>query len=187
LRESAGPVVAGTPLLQLGNVDTVEVVADFLTADAMAVKPGAKASIHDWGGSDPLAARVQHVDPGAFTKVSALGLEEQRVPVVLDLVGADLPRFGNDFHVKVAVVVWTGDDVLTVPSTALFRSGDSWAVFVVRDGRARLTTVVTGRSNDARTVVEQGLAAGAEVINQPSDALRDGTRVDPRRGRWPGQ
>ena len=177
LRESAGPVAAGTPLVQLGNVGAIEIVADFLTTDAMSVKSGAKAIIRDWGGSEALAARVRQIDPGAFTKVSALGVEEQRVPIVLDLVGERPPAFGNDFHVNVAIIVWTGHDVLTVPSTALFRVGESWAVFVVRDGRAHVTRVTVGRSDGTRSVVEQGLGEGEEVVIQPSDALQDGSRV----------
>ena len=177
LRESAGPVAAGTPLVQLGNVAAIEIVADFLTTDAMSVKPGAKAFIRDWGGSEALTASVRQIDPGAFTKVSALGLEEQRVPIVLDLVSERPPAFGNDFHVNVAIVVWTGDDVLTVPSTALFRVGESWAVFVLRNGRALLRRVTVGKSDDTRSVVERGLGAGDEVVIQPSDTLQDGSRV----------
>ena len=177
MRESAGPVAAGTPLLEIGNTGGLEIVADFLTTDAMAVQPGAAAAVRDWGGDQPLAARVREVEPGAFTKVSALGLEEQRVPVVLDLISDRPATLGNSFHVNVAIEVWKGTNVLTVPSTALFRVGDKWAVFVVRDGQAHLTQVTTGRSDDARTVVVQGVAAGDIVVVQPSDALTDGGRV----------
>jgi HlyD family secretion protein len=176
VHESAGPVTAGTPLVEIGNTSVIEIAADFLTADAMLVKPGARATIRDWGGPAPLAARVRHVEPGAFTKVSALGLEEQRVSIVLDLV--DQPAaFGHDFHVNVDIVVWTSDNVLIVPSTALFRVGDSWAVFMVREGRTHLTRVITGRSDATRTVIERGLEAGEWVVLQPSDALQDGSRV----------
>lgn len=177
LHESAGPVTAGTPLVEVGDTAAIEIAADFLTTDAMLVRPGARAMIRDWGGSEPLAARVRQTDPGAFTKVSALGLEEQRVPVILDLVGERPAAFGNDFHVNVDIVVWTGTDVLTVPSTALFRAGDSWAVFVVSGGRARLREVVAGRSDGTRTVVERGLDVGEDVVVQPSDAVQDGSRV----------
>lgn len=124
-----------------------------------------------------MAARVRHVEPGAFTKVSALGLEEQRVPAVLDLVEPPPVVFGNDFHVKAAVVVWHGENVLTVPATALFRNKDAWAVFVMRDGRARLTPVTLGRSDGVHTAVEQGLIAGKVVITQPADSIVDRTRV----------
>ncbi|HLG56177.1 MAG TPA: hypothetical protein VI485_12660 [Vicinamibacterales bacterium] len=177
LRESAGPVAAGTPLVELGNVAAIEIVTDFLTTDAMSVTPGAKAIIRDWGGPEALTARVRQVDPGGFTKVSALGLEEQRVRIVLDLVSERPVQFGNDFHVNVAIVVWRGQDVLTIPATALFRVGGDWAVFVVRDGRAHLTRVTVGRSDGMKRVVEHGLKAGDEVVIQPSDTLRDGSRV----------
>ena len=177
LRQSAGPVAAGTPIVELGNVATIEIVADFLTTDAVSVKPGAKATILDWGGSETLAARVRQVESGGFTKVSALGLEEQRVPIVLDLLSERPAALGNDFHVNVAIVVWAGGDVITIPSTALFRIGERWGVFVVRDGRARLTPVTVGRSDGTRSVVERGLAEGEQVVVQPSDALQDGSRV----------
>jgi HlyD family secretion protein len=163
--------------VEIGNTTGLEIVADFLTTDAVAVRPGAPAMIRDWGGDEALVARVRQVDPGAFTKVSALGLEEQRVPVVLDLASDRPATLGHDFHVNVAIVVWKGTDVLTIPSTALFRIGERWAAFVVRDGRARLTFVVVGRSDATRSVIEQGLNAGDEVVVQPSDALTDGGRV----------
>jgi len=177
LRQSGGPVAAGMPLVELSNVAALEIVADFLTTDAVSVKPGAKATILDWGGSEALAARVRQVESGGFTKVSALGLEEQRVPIVLDLVTERPAALGNDFHVNVAVVVWSGRDVLTIPSTALFRVGESWAVFVVRDGRAHVQRVTVGKSDDTRTVIERDLQDGDEIVIQPSDALRDGGRV----------
>lgn len=177
LHESGGPIEAGTPLLEIGNTNGLEITADFLTADAVKVRADAPATIRDWGGDAPLTARVRHVEPGAFTKVSALGLEEQRVSVVMDLVGERPAALGDAFHVNVDVEIWRGDNVITVPSTALFRSGNAWAVFVVRDGRAHLTTVVTGRSDGARTVVDRGLTSGEEIVLQPSDALADGARV----------
>ena len=177
LHESAGPVTAGTPLAEVGNTAAIEVVSDFLTADAMAVQPGASAIIRDWGGPRPLAARVRRIDPAAFTKVSALGLEEQRVPIVLDLAEPAPAGFGHDFHVNVSIVVWKGQDVITVPSTALFRVGDRWAVFTVSGGRTHLKPVDPGRSDEARTVVAIGLEPGEEVVIQPSDTLHDGTRV----------
>lgn len=177
LRESAGPVTAGTPLVEVGNMTDIEVVADLLTADAIEVRPEAAASLRDWGGQGVIAARVRRVDPAAFTKVSALGLEEQRVRAVLDLVGPPPPGLGHDFRVTVSIDVWQGQNVLTVPSTALFRTGDGWAVFAIRDGRARLTLVAPGPSDTTRTVIENGLADGDAVIIQPSDVLSDGARV----------
>jgi HlyD family secretion protein len=106
-------------------------------------------------------------------------LEEQRVSVLLDLIEAPPVVFGNDFHVKAAVVVWSGTNVLTVPSTALFRNGEAWALFVVRDGRATLTPVTVGRTDGTRTVVERGLMDGDVVITQPADSVADGTRITP--------
>lgn len=177
VREDAGPVVAGAPLLEIGNISTLEFVADLLTTDAMMARAGAAATIRDWGGSRQIAARVRRIEPGAFTKVSALGLEEQRVRVVLDPAESPPTGLGNDFHVSVSIVVWNGANVLAIPSTALFRAGEHWAVFAIRDGRARLTQVTPGPSDGVRTVIEEGLSEGEEVIVQPSDLIRDGTRV----------
>lgn len=177
LHESAGPISAGTPLLEVGDVTAIEVVADFLTADALAMRPGADAMITDWGGSGAIHARVRRVDPAAFTKVSALGLEEQRVPV-LDLV--DPPAgLGHGFHVSVSVTVWSSPSAVVVPSTALFRVGDKWAVFSVQAGRAHLIIVALGASDGSRTVIDGGLDAGTPVIVQPSDVIRDGTKIAP--------
>lgn len=177
LHESAGAVAAGTPLLEVGDTASIEIAADFLTTDAMAVHPGAPAVIEDWGDGPPLAARVRRVEPAAFTKVSPLGLEEQRVSVNLDVAEPRSVALGHDYHVKVAIVVWKGADVLTIPSTALFRAAADWAVFVVRDGRARLTRVQVGRSDPTRTVILSGVSAGDTVVVQPSDSLSDGNRV----------
>jgi HlyD family secretion protein len=177
VRESAGPVAAGTPLVEIGDVTTLEVVADLLSTDAAAVRPGARATITGWGGQAPIAARVRRVDPAAFTKISALGLEEQRVHVVLDLVGAPPVGLGHDYRIDVAIVVWESKDALRVPSSALFRSGDRWAVYVVDDGDARVTPVDIGASDGAWTVATAGIHDGDAVIAEPSDAVRDGTRV----------
>jgi len=177
LHESAGPVVAGTPLLEIGDVDELEVTADLLTADAVQVTAGASAEIRNWGGPEPVRATVRRVDPAAFTKVSALGVEEQRVRTILDVVEPQPVGPGHDFRVTVAIAVWTGHNVLRVPSTALFRRGNEWAVFLVRDGRAHVTPVVTGRADDTDTVIERGLADGDAVAVQPSDLLVDGARV----------
>ena len=168
-----------TPLIEIGNTADVEVVADLLTADAMQVQAGATATLRDWGGARPgpgaIAARVRRVDPAAFTKVSALGVEEQRVPVVLDLVEPPPVGMGQDFRVTVSIAVWQGQQVL--PSTALFRTGDRWAVFRIRDSRADVTLVAPGPSDGTRTAIEDGLAEGDVVVIQPSDLLSDGARI----------
>ena len=177
LRESAGPVPAGTPLLEVGNTGSLEVHADLLSSDAAKVQAGAAATITGWGGTQAIRAQVRRVDPAAFTKVSALGLEEQRVHVVLDLVEAPPAGLGHDYRVDAAVVVWEGDNVLRVPSTSLFRAGDHWAVFVVRQGRARKTVVESGATDGTLTAVTGDVKEGDTVIVQPSDAISDGTRV----------
>lgn len=180
LRESAGPVSAGTPLVEIGDVTRLEVDADLLSSDAAEVREGAAATVTGWGGSQPLDARVRRIDPAAFTKVSALGLEEQRVHVILDLTAPPPAGLGHDYRVDVAVVVWDGKDVLRVPSSALFRVGDRWAVFRMVDGRSRRVLVQTGPTDGTWTVVTSGLGEGDEVITQPSDDLDEGTRVRPR-------
>jgi HlyD family secretion protein len=180
VRESAGPVAAGTPLLEIGDVSRLEVEADLLSSDAAEVRPGASGSVTGWGGSTVLRARVRRIDPAAFTKVSALGLEEQRVHVVLDLAEPPPPGLGHDYRVDASVVVWEGQNVLRVPSTALFRTGDRWAVFRVEDSRARQAIVDLGATDGTSTVVVAGLRDGDEVITQPSDAIEDGTRVSRR-------
>ena len=177
VRESGGPVAAGEPLLEVGNIATLEFFADLLTADALSVVAGAEATIRDGDGARPLAARVRRVEPAAFTKVSALGLEEQRVRVILDLTEAPPPALGHDFRVTASIAVWSGADQLTVPSTALFRDGKDWALFVVDGKRARLRRVTAGRSDAQKTVIDAGVREGEEVIVQPSDEIRDGVRV----------
>jgi HlyD family secretion protein len=180
LRESAGPVASGTPLLHVGDVGHLEIDADLLSSDAAAVRQGASASVTGWGGAQSLSARVRRIDPAAFTKVSALGLEEQRVHVVLDLTDPPPLGLGHDYRVDVSIVVWEGKDVLRVPSTALFRVGPQWAVFRVSDGRARRTVVELGPANGSWSVASSGLHEADEVVTQPSDAIDDGTRVSRR-------
>ncbi|HEX2690026.1 MAG TPA: HlyD family efflux transporter periplasmic adaptor subunit [Kofleriaceae bacterium] len=177
LRESAGPVAAGTPLLEVGDITCLEIRADLLSSDAASVREGAAATITSWGGPTPLAARVRRVEPAAFTKISALGLEEQRVHVVLDLVAPPPPGLGHDYRVDLSIVMWSSHDVLRVPARALFRSGDRWAVFVLRDGRARRILVELGETDGTLTAVTRGLVGGEVVIAQPSDAIADSTRV----------
>ena len=179
LRESAGPVAIGTPLVEVGDVSHLEVVADLLSSDAAKVRSGATARVTGWGGA-PLAARVRKIEPAAFTKVSALGLEEKRVHVVLDPTDPVPPELGHDYRVDVAIVIWEGKDVIRVPATALFRDGERWAVFAVEEGRARLTPVEIGASDGTWTAVTRGLAEQATVIAQPADTIKAGARVAPR-------
>jgi len=177
VRESAGPVAAGAPVVEIGDVTSLEIRADLLSSDAAALREGAAATITGWGGARPLAARVRRVEPAAFTKISALGLEEQRVHVELDIVDPLPPGLGHDYRVDLATVTWTGRDVLRVPSRALFRSGSQWAVFTLREGRAREVAVELGETDGTLTVVTHGLEDGDVVVAQPTDAISNGTRV----------
>jgi HlyD family secretion protein len=137
--------------------------------------------VEQWGGEGALAGRVRRVEPSGFMKVSALGVEEQRVNVVIDLEDdAAAARLGDGYRVEVRIVVWEGRDVLVAPTTALFRRGAEWALFVVEDGRARLRPVEVGQRNGLQAEVVSGLAEGARVIVHPSDSVTDGARVTPR-------
>lgn len=184
--ESAAVVPAGEPLLEVADTGRLEVVADFLSTDAVRIEPGMPAVIEHWGGGEPLAARVRRVEPSGFTKISALGVEEQRVNVVLDFAE---PRtafgtLGDDYRVEVEVVLWQGEDVLTVPTSALFRHGageeDGWAVYRVEGGRAVLTPVEVGHRTPLATEVVSGVEAGDVVVVHPSDQVAQGVRVAAR-------
>ncbi|WP_138466569.1 efflux RND transporter periplasmic adaptor subunit [Poseidonocella sp. HB161398] len=178
LTEDEQVVQAGTRILEIGDPGNLEIVADLLSRDAVEVVPGAAARITGWGGPE-LAATVERVEPAAETKVSALGIEEQRVEVILALTGGPEARaaLGHGFRVNVHIRVWSGQDVLAVPVGALFRDGPDWAVFRVEDGRARLRRIVIGARSDAFAQVLDGLSAAEEVILHPADTVADGTKV----------
>lgn len=179
--ESTRVVSAGTPLLEVGDASDLEVVIEVLSRDGAAITPGTRVELEQWGGSDPLAAVVRLVEPAAFTKVSALGVEEQRVNVVADLLtpAAQRPNLGDQFRVEARIVVWEADKVLKVPAGALFRRGSQWAVFVIAEGRARLRRVQTGRSSGSETQILDGLREGDTVILYPGDRVQEGRRVKP--------
>ena len=182
LHESAGVVAAGEPLLEIGDPADLEIVADLLSADAVTVEPGQSVVIEEWGGPEPLNGRVRRVEPYGFTKVSALGIEEQRVNVMIDLTDppARWARLGHGYRVEVRILLWEGEDVLKLPTSALFRVGDSWAVFAEVDGRARQRRVEVGRQNGLEAEVIDGLAAGEGVVLHPSDRVFDGVRIKAR-------
>jgi HlyD family secretion protein len=181
--ENARVVAAGTPLLELGDPADLEVVVEVLSRDGAAIVPGAKIEFEQWGGGEPLLGRVRLVEPAAFTKVSALGVEEQRVNVVADLLTPPGQRqnVGDNFRVEARIVVWETDQTLKVPSGALFRQGEQWATFVVTEGRAQMRLVEAGRSSSTETQVLKGLKAGEEVILYPGSRVHSGQRVKPIR------
>ena len=182
LHESAGPVVAGTALMELGDPAGIEIVSDMLSADAVKVTPGALVEIDAWGGEAPLKGKVRLVEPYGFTKISALGVEEQRVNVVIDLTDP-VParaRLGHGYRVIVRVALWSAPDVLRVPLGALFRQGDGWAAFTLgSDGRARKVAVRVGHINDDSAEVLGGLAAGDKVVLHPGEKVADGVKIRP--------
>jgi len=184
LKESEGVVPAGAALVEVGDPSVLEIAADLLTTEAVRVRPGMAAYIDHWGGGHPLAARVRGVEPSGFTKVSALGVEEQRVRVLVDLTApaAEWNALGDNFRVEVHVVAWESDSVLRVPGAALFRRGDRWGVFVVEDGRARARTLQIGEMSADSAEVRGGAQAGDAVILRPGESLRDGARVAAVRG-----
>jgi HlyD family secretion protein len=169
-------VGAGTPLLTLGDPTRYEVVLDVLSTEAVKVQPGMTMLLENWGGGTTLRARVRTVEPSAFTKVSALGVEEQRVNIVADFVDSPGP-LGDGYRVEGRIVIWQGDEVLKVPLTSLFRAGSAWSVFVVEDGRARQRQVEVGHRSGTEAEILKGLDAGTTVVRHPSNQLSDGMRV----------
>lgn len=179
MSESEQVVQAGTPLMEIGDPGDVEIVVEVLSRDAVEIRPGAQAVIDNWGGP-PLPATVRRVEPSAVTKISALGIEEQRVAVILDLTATQgQDALGDGFRVVARITVWEGKDLVAVPVAALFRQGGDWAVYVAAGGRAELRLVQLGRRNGAFADVRAGLAAGDVVILHPSDQMADGVAVVP--------
>ncbi|HEU5183909.1 MAG TPA: efflux RND transporter periplasmic adaptor subunit [Gemmatimonadaceae bacterium] len=172
-------IAAGTPILEIGDPDALEIVVDVLSTDAVRLRPGDAAEIVEWGGDKPLRATVTMIEPSAFTEVSALGVDEQRVNVRLT-VNDPPATLGDGFRVEARMTVWEGSDVLAVPASALFQDEGVWSVFTLRDGRARRSPVEIGHRSSAMVEVLRGLAANDEVILFPSDEVATGVRVKPR-------
>ena len=179
LHESEGIVPVGERLMEIADPAQLEIVSDFLSTDAVRIKPGQPVRIEQWGGDRTLAGRVRRVEPYGFTKISALGVEEQRVNVVIDFEDASgaWEALGDGYRVEVRAVIWEEDDVLKVPTSSLFRDGDDWAVYAVTLGTAALTHVEIGQRNGLEAQVVSGLSAGDQVIAYPSDAIADGADV----------
>ena len=176
LEESERVITAGTPLVELSNPSKLEVVIELLSTNAVKVSPGALVLIEEWGGPNALEARVRLIEPSAFTKVSALGIEEQRVNVVADLV-EPATSLGDGYRVEGRIVIWEADSALRVPVSALFRRGENWILFVVENGEAHRRDVEVGQRTPFEAEVKSGLEEGADVIVHPSNQITDGTRV----------
>jgi HlyD family secretion protein len=178
-RESEGVVKAGQPLLEIGDPRTLEVEVDVLSADAVRIRPGTRVLLERWGGADPLEGRVRRVEPVGFTKVSALGVEEQRVLTIVDITspGEGWKRLGDGYRVEARFIIWEDDDVLQIPTNALFRSADGWAVFVIADGKAERRSVKVGQRSGLAAQILAGLSGGEVVIAHPSDSIDVGTGV----------
>jgi HlyD family secretion protein len=182
MQESETVVSPGTQILEIGDPADIEIEAEILSRDAVSIRPGDPVEVEQWGGEAPLKGRVRRIEPAAFTKISALGVEEQRVYVLSDLV--DPPEaakaLGDRYRVEVRVAVWHSDDVPVIPAGALFREGNIWKTFLYQDGSARLTAIEAGHSDGRRTEVLSGLKPGDRVLLHPPDTVKDGSKVKER-------
>jgi HlyD family secretion protein len=179
VRDSAGPVAAGAPLVEIGDPRALEIAIDVLSSDAARIAPGMPVAIEAWGGDAPLAGEVRRVEPSGFTRISALGVEEQRVKVIAAITDPP-PALGDGFRIEARIFTWRGDRVATVPASAVFRDRDRWAVYAVERGRARLVPIEIGHRGRLDVEVASGLAVGAAVILHPTDRIGDGVAVEPR-------
>ncbi|UCE89194.1 MAG: HlyD family efflux transporter periplasmic adaptor subunit [Pseudomonadota bacterium] len=181
-RESEGVVNPGDPVVEIGDSTALEVEVDVLSADAVLIGPGTEVRFHRWGGDIPLDGSVNVVEPTGFTKISALGVEEQRVLVIADIISPTelWTRLGDGYRVEASFVIWQDDDVLQVPNSALFRGNDGWAVFVDDGGHARARTVRINHRNGLMAEVLEGITEGETVVVHPSDAVRNGVRIRQR-------
>ena len=176
IEKSERVVQAGAPVVVLGDSGKIEVVSDVLTTDAVNIRPGAPVFLEGWGGDHALRACVRLVEPGGFTKISALGVEEKRVNVIADFV--DSPDgLADGYRVEARIVTWESTDVLKIPGSSTFRDREGWSVFVVENGRARRRGVQIGHRNQSEVEVLGGIASGVQVILHPSNELADGVRV----------
>jgi len=179
ITESEGVVQAGTPLLDIGDPSQLQIVAELLSMDAVKVEAGGLVAIENWGGKTALEGKVKRIDPVGFSKVSALGIEEQRVNVIIDLVSPheSWSRLGHGYQVDVAIVLWQGSDVLQVPLTAIFREGTNWSIFVVEEGIVTKRSLQVGQINSHTAEIKKGLGTGEQFIVYPSDRIYEGVSV----------
>ena len=180
--ECEGAVRTGDPLLEVGDPTALEIEVDVLSADAVKIKPGMQVLFDRWGGEQPLQGRVRNIEPVGFTKISALGVEEQRVLVISDFTshGEQWQRLGDGYRVEAHFILWQEDDVLQVPASSLFRYKQGWAVFVIDGNRASRREIKVGQRNGLNAQILAGVATGEMVINHPSDAVEDGRSVKQR-------
>lgn len=178
-QESERQVSAGFPLVEIGDPNDLELRIEVLSRDGVAIRPGARVMLEQWGGPKPLTARVRWVEPSAFTKISALGVEEQRVYVICDFTGPVDERLtlGDSYRVEARIVTWENPQALHAPAGALFQRGGAWETFAIESGHARLRTVKVGRSNGVDTEILEGLKEGDRLIVYPGDKVEDGTSV----------
>lgn len=180
--ESEGVVNSGEPLVDIGDPESLEVKVEVLSSDAVKIKPGTTVLFERWGGDQALSGKVRVIEPAGFTKISSLGVEEQRVFVIADITS--LPeswqKLGDGYRVEARFIIWEAKDVLQIPASALFRKGDGWAVFVAKDNRAELRQVQFGRRNGLTAEVINGLSEGEAVITHPDDLIKNGIRIKSR-------
>ncbi len=177
--ESEGTVAAGSPLLEIGDPGVIEIVADMLSTDAVRIEEGADVRVTHWGGEGTLKARVRRIEPSGFTKISALGVEEQRVNVLIDFAQEreSYATLADAFRVEVSVTIWRKDNVARLPASALFRRGDGWAVYIVEEGKALRRDVQIGRRNALEAELLSGMDENLPVIVHPSEAVTEGVAV----------
>jgi HlyD family secretion protein len=182
VRECEGPVRTGEPLLEVGDPSALEVEVDVLSADAVKIKPGMKVLFERWGGEQPLEGIVRIIEPVGFTKISALGVEEQRVLIISDFISKaeQWQRMGDGYRVEARFILWHKDNVLQVPASSLFRYHNGWAVFVIEGKRAKRREVKVGQRNGLIAQILEGLEEGETVTNHPSDDVEDGVRIETR-------
>ncbi|WP_114009518.1 efflux RND transporter periplasmic adaptor subunit [Cohaesibacter intestini] len=183
IQQSETTLTAGTPIMEIGNIENdLEVVVELLSTDAVQVSPGDRVIIEDWGGEATLSGEVERVDPWGFKKFSSLGVEEQRVNAVIQFTGPrdTRLRLGHGYRVEVRIVIWESKDALIIPSNALFRDGEDWAVFKVIDGKAQQARVNIGRNNGIKAQILDGLKEGDPIILYPSAGITNGVKVAQR-------
>ena len=182
IHQSEGVVSAGTPLVEIGDPADIEIVIELLSSDAVKVEPGQLVEIRNWGGEGLLSGRVNRIEPVGFKKISALGIEEQRVNVIVDLQDSyeRWSRLGHAYQLDVDIILYEGTDVLNVPVTALFRDGQNWVIYVVKEGIVEKRTLEVGRQNAFKAEILSGLSEGEKYVVYPNNLIKDGVKVEAR-------